>query len=88
MPGREPCAAETLGEREHRVEPNVTVAANTGVGRLAGGVACDERLDHFRPELLAQVDREMRETERVCERSGLGDRRRRAAAALSVVLGI
>ncbi len=86
--GGQPVATETTGDVEHRVETDVAVAADARVRGLTGGERRDERLDHAGAELVAQIDREVREPHRVRERPRLGDRRRRAAAALRVVLGI
>ena len=88
MACRQSVARQAIGELEHRVEANVAVAADARVRRLARGVPGDERLDHAGAELVAQVDREVREAERVRERARLRDRRGRAAAALCVVLAV
>ena len=74
MAGREPGAAEAHGQVEHRVEPDVAVAADARVRRLPGREAGDERLDHAGPELRAQIDREVGQPHRVRERPRLRDR--------------
>ena len=86
MAGGEPLAAETVGELEHRVEPDVAVAADAWVRRLPSRVPGDERLDHALTELLPQVDCEVRQTHTVGECARLRYSRGRAAAALGVVL--
>ncbi len=86
--GRELLRPQPLAEFQHRVEPHVAVAADARIGSLAVRVAGDERFDDAGPELVAQVDREVREAHRMRQRPRLGDGRRRAAAALRVVLGV
>ena len=85
--GGQAVAAEAVGELQHRVEADVAVAPDARVRGLTGGERRDERLDHAGAELVAQIDREVRETHRVRERPRLRDRRGRTAAALGVVLG-
>jgi hypothetical protein len=74
--------SRALGELEQRVEPERAVAARARVRRVAGRVPGRERADHGRPELLAQVERDVWEPEAVaggaCGRHRLG----RAAGAL------
>ena len=77
--GPELCRAGPLREREELVEAEVTVAAPARVRRLAACVRLDERVDDGAPERLAEVERDVREPERV---AGLarGDHRFRGAA--------
>ncbi len=66
----------------------MAVAADARIRRLPSSIARDERLDHTGPELVAKIDREVREAHRVRQGTGLSNRGRRAAAALGVVLGV
>ena len=46
-------APEHVGERQHRVEADMAIAAHARVRRLAGSVRGDERLNHAGAELVA-----------------------------------
>ncbi len=86
--GRERLAPQAVGQLEHRIQTHVAVAPHARIRGLALGVTGDERLDNAGAKLLAQVDREMRQAHRVRKPAGLGHRRRRAAAALRIVLDV
>ncbi len=82
--GREPVAAGARREREQLGEAEAAVAADARVRRLAARVAADERRDDGAAELLAQVERDVRQPEPVAGLArgdhGVG----RAARALRV----
>ena len=86
--GGQPVGPEPLGQREHRVQAHVAVAAHARVGGLARRVAVDERLHDPGAEGLAQVQGEVRHAHPVREGARLGHGAGRAAAALCVVLGV
>jgi hypothetical protein len=86
--GREVCRAEPVGEREHRVEPHVAVAADAGVRCEAGGMIGEERRHDALGERRAQVEREVRQPHTVRDRPREPDGVRRAARRLGVVRGI
>ena len=86
--GGERRRADAVGELEHRVEPHVPVAAHARVRRLAARVRGQERVDDARPELRAQVEREVRHAHPVRDRTGDPDRMRGAARRLGVVLRV
>ena len=71
-------------EREQLVEAEAAVAAPARVRRLAARVPLDERLDDGAAELLAQIERHVREPERVTGLPGRDHGLRRAAGALGV----
>ena len=77
--GREPCRAGAAREGEQLCEAEAAVAARARIRRLAARVPADERLDDRAPELVPQVERDVRDAERV---AGLarGDHRLRRAA--------
>ena len=83
--GGERRGAEAVGERDHRVEPDVAVAADARVRGHAGGVAGQERVHHPGAELLAQVEREVRQAHPVRDRAREADGVGRAARRLGVV---
>ncbi len=83
--GREVGRAEPVGERQHRVEPHVAVAAHARVRREAGGVVGEERRHHALRERGAQVEREVRHAHTVRDRAREPDGVRRAARRLGVV---
>ena len=85
VPGGEVLGAEAVGDGEHRVEPDVAVAADARIRRPAGRVLGQERLHDARRERRAQVDREVREPHPVRDRAREPDRVRRAARRLGVV---
>ncbi len=86
--GRERARPEAGRQLDHRVEPHAAVAADAGVRREPRGVPGQPPVDDARPELLAQVDREVRHAEAVGELAGAPHGVGRAAARLAVVLGI
>ena len=59
--GGEPSGAEAVGQLEHRVEANLTVAAHARVRSAARGVAVEEVVHHLGAEALAQVERDVRD---------------------------
>ena len=84
MAGRKLRGAGALGEVEQLVEAEAAVAADARVRRLAGRVAADERADDRAAELLAQVERDVRQPERVAGRARREHGFGRAAGALAV----
>jgi hypothetical protein len=80
--------AERVGVFDHRVEPHVPVAVHARVRGLPLRVPAQERVDDARPELLAQVEREVRHAHPVRDRAGDAHRVRRAAGRFRVVGGI
>ena len=70
VPGPERVRPGALGEREQRVEAERAVAGGAGVRRVARRVARRERVDHRGDELLAEVERDVREAERVTAGAG------------------
>ena len=82
--GGELGGAEAIGEGDHRVDAQLPVAEDAGIGSASLGVAAQERPDDPVPELSLEVERQMRDPERMREPSrsqnGLG----RAAAALAI----
>ena len=85
--GPELLGACSGGELEQRVEPERAVAAAARVRRLPRPVRVHERRDHLRPELLAQVERHVRQAEGVAGGPGRRDRGGRAARALGAWAG-
>jgi hypothetical protein len=86
--GRQRAGAEPPGHVEHRVEAHVAVAAHAGVRRQALGVIGQPRLHDARAELVAQVQREVRQAHPVGHRPRRAHRAGRAAGLLAVVLGV
>jgi hypothetical protein len=86
--GRQRRRAEPVGEAEHRVEADVAVAAHAGVRRQPVGVPAQPGSDDPVAELVAQVEREMRQAELVREPPGTAHRSGRAAGGLPVVVGV
>ena len=74
--GPEPARAGPGGEREQCVEPEGAVAAAAGVRSLSARIAVDEGRDDGSTKLLAQVERDVREPERVAGLAGGHDGRR------------
>ena len=74
----------TVREGEKLVEAEAAVAAPAGIRRLATCVPLHERLDDGGPELLAQVERHVRDAERMAGLTRGDHRLRRAAGALGV----
>jgi hypothetical protein len=68
--GGQALRAERGRQVEHAVETHETVAAHARVGRAAGGVLGHEVVDHAGLEVLAQVERDVRQVERVRQRAG------------------
>ena len=85
MAGGEVGCAEPVGEREHRVEPHVAVAAHARVRGQARRVVGEERRDDARGERGAQVEREVRQPQLVRDRAREPDGVRGAARRLGVV---
>ena len=73
MAGGQRARAEAVGEVEHRVEAHAAVAAHARVRRQAGGVVGHPRVDDARAELVAQVERQVRQAHAVRERAGRAD---------------
>ena len=86
--GRQRRGAEPVGEVEHRVEPDVAVAAHARVRRQPVGVLAQPRIDDAVAKLVAQVEREMRHAEPVREAPRTAHGLRRAARARAVVVGV
>src|SRR5262249_21164452 len=82
--GGEPCSSDPVGEGDELVEAEAAVAAYARVRRQPRRVPVDERPDDDSPELLAQVERDMRDPARVTGRARLDHGRRRAAGALGI----
>jgi len=86
--GREVGGAEPVRQVDHRVQAHMPVAADARVGRLPRPVAGQERVDHARAELLAQVERQVRQPHPVRQSAREPDGIRRAARRRGVVLRI
>ena len=71
---------DTLGEREHRIDANVSVADHARVRGAARAIAVDEGADDLSAKLLLQVEREVRDPELVRDAASAQHRQRRAAA--------
>jgi hypothetical protein len=84
MSRRELRRARPAGEGEQLVEAEVTVAADAGIRCLTARVAVHEGLHDGVAELLAQVERHVRQTQPVAGLAGRDDGGRRAARALGV----
>src|SRR5579885_355150 len=82
--GREACRSGPAREGEQLGEAEAAVAADARVRRLAARVAAHERLDDGAPERPAQVERDVRQPERVARLARREHRARRAARALRV----
>ena len=82
--GREPVRACLPREGEQLGEAEAAVAADARVGRLAAQIAPHERRDDGAAELLAQVERDMRDSEAMARLAGGDHRLGRAARALGV----
>ena len=80
--GRQTGGSCALREREQLGEAEAAVARDARVRRLAAGVAAHEGVDDRAPELLAQVERDVRDAERVTRRPRRQHRVGRAARAL------
>ena len=74
----------TLRECHELVESKRAVAAHARIGSLTGAIRVDERVDDRALELLAEIERHVRDPEAVTRRSRSRDRRRRAAGTLGV----
>jgi len=83
--GREPRRADPRREREQRGEAETSVAAHARVRRLAARIAPDEWVDDRLPKGLAQIERDVREAERLARFARRDNRGRRAANALGVL---
>src|SRR4051794_13770196 len=84
VPGREHVGARMAGEREQPAEAESAVAAHARIRRLAALVAAHERIDDGATEVLAQVERDVRDAERVARLAGRDHRFGRAARPLGV----
>ena len=82
--GRQPLGPGAAGKRNQLGKAKAPVAADARVRRLPCGVAAHERLDHGAPELFAQIERHVRQTEPVAGGAGREHCLRRAAGALGV----
>ena len=80
--------AEARGEVEHRRDPNLAVADDARVRCRPGGVAGEEGADHPAPEVLLEVEGEVRDVDRVGDRAGAEHRLGRAAGLRPVGLRI
>jgi len=85
--GGEPGGADPPREGEELGEAEAAVAADARIRSLAACVAGDERPDDRAAELLAEVEREVRHTERVAGLARGDDGCGRAARALAVRAG-
>ena len=83
----EPGGADSLREGEQRTEAEAAVAAHARVRCLAARVAADERVDDSPAEGLAEIERDVREAERMTRLARRDHRRRRATHALGVLPG-
>ena len=83
----EPGGADSLREGEQRAEAEAAVAAHARVRRLAARVAADEGVDDSLSEGLAEIERDVREAERLTRLARRDHRRRRATHALGVLPG-
>ncbi len=81
--GREPRGTDPVREREQLVEAEAPVAADARVRRLARRIVTRERLDDGRAELLAEVERDVRDPEAMARLASRDHRRGRAADALA-----
>ena len=86
--GDELVGAEPLGEVDHRRDPHLAVADDAGVGRGAGRVAVEEAADDAAPELLLEVEGQVRHADRVGDGAGAEHGLRRAAGLGAVGVGI
>src|SRR5919201_4115288 len=82
MPCRQHSRAGPARERKKFREAELSVAADAGVRRVAARIAADERRDDGAAELLPQVERHVRQPERVAGGARGANRLRRAARAL------
>jgi len=84
VPGRECVRTGPVREGEQPGEAKAAVAMDAWVGRLAPFVAAHEWLDHGAAKLVAQVERDVWDTERMascaCSKNSIG----RATGALRV----
>ena len=74
-------------EREERRKAERTVAADAGVRRLTPRIRGYERRDDCSPELLALVERDVRDTETMAELPRRDHRLRRATGAIGIWSG-
>ncbi len=84
MAGHEGVRAEPAGQPHHRRDPHLAVAEHAGVGRPPRRVPLDEGPDHAAPELLLEVEGEVRDAERMREPPRAKHRLGRAAGLRSV----
>src|SRR5712692_11521777 len=80
----EPRRTGSLREREQLGETERAVAGDARIWRVATGVAAHERADNGAAELVAQVERDVRQTKEVAGLPRVNHRARGAAGALAV----
>ena len=85
MAGRQRAGAESLGDRDHRSDPDLPVATDARVRRHPRPVSLQERLDDPGAERVAEIDGQVGDPLRVGDRARHPDRIGRAAAPLAVV---
>jgi hypothetical protein len=68
--GRQGARTHPVGEGDHRVDPDVAVAENARIWRPSRGISGDERVDDPRSEVVLQIERQMRDPERVGDPAG------------------
>ena len=84
MAGGELRRTEAIGERDHRVDPQLAVAEHAGVRGPPLGVPLDEGGDDAGAELVLEVEGQMRDAERMGDAASGEHRLGRAAAPLPV----
>ena len=84
MAGGELRRTEAIGERDHRVDPQLAVAEHAGVRGPSLGVPLDEGGTTPRAELVLEVEGQMRDAERMGDAASGEHRLGRAAASLPV----
>src|SRR5919106_563185 len=84
MAGGELRRAESVGERDHRVDPQLAVAEHAGVRGPALGVPLDEGRDDAGAELVLEIEGQVRDAERMGDAASAEHRLGRAAAPFSI----
>ena len=84
MTGGERPGPQAVGQREHRIDPDLPVADDARVRRLPARIAAQEPVDNRGPEALLEIEGQMRDAHAVGERPGTDHRLGRAAAPGSV----
>ncbi len=79
MAGRQLARTNAVGQLDHGVDPQRTVAAHAGVRRHAGSIAVDEETDDLAPEGVLEVEGQVRYPDLVSKPSSAPNRLRRAA---------